>query len=300
MTERDPSTAGLVARLQRSGLQATAGSLRADVHRGLLSPGMPDDLGPGRGCRAVWTPMAVRRALYLARLRHLGVNGRVLPLLAFIRDGWGWTQILPTLQHAAARSWEMERRSLNRPTRVQAVVDLLDNVDPGRSDSGPFDWHTETLPARQFVATAVWTGRPAAGTTMIPAAIALTRTVTGSAELDVVLMTALGEAIEARRRELGLASRDRPAWLATLDPTAVARGRRILRAQLGAFRRAVRLRGKTGSANPLTMFGESRIGLEQRLRQETGRPTASLFLADRIGEAMCAGALLRDDEIRDW
>lgn len=300
MTERDLSTAGVVGRLQRSGLRATAGSLRADVHRGLLTPGMPDAVGPGRGRNSVWTPMAVRRALYIARLRHRGVNGRVLPLLAFIRDGWGWTQIRPTLQNAAAWSWEMDRRTLNRPTRVQAAVDLLDNADTGRPDSGPFDWHTVTLPARQFLATAVWTGRPAEGTTMIPAALALTRTVMGSAALDIVQMTAVGEAMEARRRELGLAARDLPAWLATLDLAAVARGRRVLRAQLEGYRRVIRMAGRSGSTNPLTMFGETRIGLEQSLRQRSGRPTASLFLAGKIAEAMVAGALLRDEQLPTW
>ncbi len=300
MTERGLSTAGLVARLHRSGLKGTAGTLRADVHRGLLSQGMPDDLGPGRGRNAVWTAAAVRRALFVARLRRLGVDGRVLPLLAFIRDGWGWATILPKVQRAAARSWELDRRSLNRPTRVQAVVDLLDNADTGRADSGPFDWTTETLPARQFLATAVWTGRPAAGTTMIPASLALLRTVAGSAELDVGGMTAAGEAIEARRRELALPARDVPTWLAALDPAAVARGRRVFRAQAQAYRRLVRQQGRTGSANPLSMFGESRRGLARWLRQQKGRPTASLLLAGRISEAMFAGALLLDDEIPDW
>lgn len=243
--------------------------------------------------------MAVRRALYIARLRRRGVNGGVLPLLAFIRDGWGWTRILPVLQHAAAWTWEMDRRTLNRPTRVHAVVDLLDNADTRETDSGPFDWRTEVLPARQFLATAVWTGRPAEGTTMVPAALALTRTVVGSAAIDIAQMTAVGEAIEARRSELGLASRDLPAWLATLDPSTVAQGRRVLRGQLGEYRRVVRAQREGGSSNPLTMFGETRIGLERWLRQQPGRPTASLVLAGRIAEAMFAGVLLRDDKIPD-
>src|SRR4051812_10211499 len=110
-------TAELVDRLQASGYRVSAAALRQDVHRGLISPLMPSHEVPGRGRSARWSPISVQRARRMARLRKRDVNGHVLPLLLFLADGWGWPNILPTLQNAAAKATELDRRHLNQPTR---------------------------------------------------------------------------------------------------------------------------------------------------------------------------------------
>jgi hypothetical protein len=56
--------------LARSGFRVTAEALRQDVQRGLLSRLMPSTETPGRGTPAQWSPMSVRRALCIARLRR--------------------------------------------------------------------------------------------------------------------------------------------------------------------------------------------------------------------------------------
>src|SRR5690242_18725194 len=102
----DLSTNEVVGRLRRVGLAATAVGLRSDVHRQLVSPGMPAAESSGRGRTARWTPMAVRRAEYLGRLRRRGVSGRVLPLLAFVYDGWGWEHIRGAIGAAVQQGTE--------------------------------------------------------------------------------------------------------------------------------------------------------------------------------------------------
>lgn len=92
------TTTEAVAYLRQLGLPANEATLRADAHRGLVSPTMPALDPLGRGTRARWTAASLRRLEYLGRLRRRGVNGRVLPLLAFVYDGWGWEHVLPAVQ----------------------------------------------------------------------------------------------------------------------------------------------------------------------------------------------------------
>lgn len=209
------STAELVGHLGRLGLRVTAESLRADVHRGLVSPLMPEVVTSGRGSPARWTPQAARRAEYIARLRARGVNGHVLPLLAFVYDGWGWQWILPALQASARKGWEIDRRSLSRAGRVRTEADLVLNVDTGAPEGSALDWASELRPARIALVTGAWSGAPAAGSSVVPFVEALARQIPaleqGSearAEREV-----LGKAIEAARRSRPLAARDFPEWL---------------------------------------------------------------------------------------
>src|SRR4051794_26911641 len=84
-------TDGLAAKLRALGYKVSQELLWLDIHKGWLSPSMPEHSRSGKGRTAQWSPPAVRRAVYMARLRKRGVNGRVLPLLLWMRDGWGWS-----------------------------------------------------------------------------------------------------------------------------------------------------------------------------------------------------------------
>lgn len=57
--------------------------LKNAVSRGFL-PGPVDGL---------WSPFAVARAKRLYRLHHQGARGKMLKILLFIADGWGWDDI---------------------------------------------------------------------------------------------------------------------------------------------------------------------------------------------------------------
>ncbi len=246
--------------------------------------------------------MAVRRALYLARLRRRGVNGHVLPLLAFLWDGWGWEQMLPAVQTAVSKGGDIDRRALRRAGRVRSPEDLLLNVDAGAHEGVDLDYQSVVLPARGAIASAVWFGGASEGTSVVPFELALRRMLPGLPPPDPTeegALRRLGETLETRRRVFGLATADVPAWLATLDAAHVARGRRILRAQLRGFRLVARRAGLGRASSPLNAFGTPRDQLAADLRRLTGRPTAAHMLSELIAAAMVEAALLADDEIRD-
>jgi hypothetical protein len=288
------TTAELADLLQGFGFRASEESLRQDVHRKLISPLMPSGEVLGRGVPARWSAMAVRRALYMARLRKPrvnghGVNGHVLPLLLFLRDGWGWKHILPRLMAATARSWELDRRYLNRPWKVQTDADLLSNAEA----DGPWQQLPQAeafLLFRQWLWSMLWYGEPASGTMAVPAMLE-----TLPAVLDVevrprerVELEVLARGWEQKRAALNLAAKNLPAWLLTLDSVAVERGRRCFCRYTRELRREKQkeLRGKHGGTNPLTLGGMSPSEIAADLRKYRGRLTAANMLACAIAQAM--------------
>ncbi len=259
---------------------------------------MPRGRRLGRGRDAAWTTFAIRRAEYLARLRSRGVNGQVLPLLAFVADGWGWPEVLPRLQLAAKKGWEIDRRSLTRRGRVKTQRDLMLNVDTGAPDDSPLDWRGALLPAREAVVTGVWFGAPADDRSVVPFARALAHLIPGlsASPVDDGLIVELGAKIEGRRRARPLSAAEVPAWLETLSASDITRGWLVLHGLLLGFRRILRALGQQ-SANPLNLYGESPAAVAAFLRRQTGRPSASLALGGVIVQAMYLANYIEDAEI---
>ena len=282
------STDEVVQRLRQSGFPVTAAGLRQDVHRGLISPLMPSADVPGRGRPARWSPMSVRRARRIARLRKRGVNGHVLPLLLFLSDGWGWNEILSALQTACAKMWEIDRRHMSHPNRVRSRDDLLDNAQDDeawadRRDAGAIrDYRT-------FLYTANWYGTPdPAGSTAPLVANTLPQAL--SVELTQQERTAgavLARKSEAVRTELGIAGADFGPWLASLGPDQVDRGRRFMLQSISILRAFnSRVEVDRISTNPLTLGGRSASEIAAHLRASPGRLTPAQLLAAMIAQAM--------------
>ena len=274
----------------------SADHLRQDVHRHLISASMPGYVGPGRGREAGWTHMAVSRAAYLARLRARDVNGHVLPLLAFIRDGWGWRWVRDDVAEAIRRQAAVERRELNRPSKVKHQHDLFDNVDQTQPAdlSVPRD---AVRGARHWVASVLWFGSSLDSTAeeyQIGLA-ALLDTAVGyqpnGEELE--RRRQLVRRLHERRNELALTPGDVADWLSGIDEELVLRGWQLLRQLLWSVRRVQRPPYGQGqrTTNPLTFFGTSVPELIAQLRRETGRPTAAHLLGEVIGSAMFLAAV---------
>lgn len=284
------TTADLVNRLRRLELSASAAGLHADVHRGLISPLMPDEKTPGRGVPARWSAMSVHRARRIARLRQRGVNGHVLPLLLFLDDGWGWARILPALIDAARTSWTLDRAYINQPTRVRTAINLLENA--GRGDA----WHALPDPGaflafRRWLFSMAWSGEPVAGATMVPLMASLLPEMLGK-ELtgeQLAAVEVFARQAEQRRIDLHLSAADLPAWLAALEPADVDRGRVLFRTWLRLIRQLNRRQNPNGGgANPLTLGGFSKTEIADYLRGAHGRVTAAQMLGGFIAQAMVA------------
>lgn len=292
------TTAELVDALRRRGLHASPEGLRLDAHRGLISPRMPGTGGPGRGNPTQWSAMSVRRAVLTARLRRRGVNGHVLPLLLFLFDGWGWAAILPAVQEAATKAWELDRRHLNRPTRVRSRDDVIDNAERLGEWSERPDWEA-VRSFRTWLHTAVWTGAPEPGSSIVPI---LTTTLAEALGLALdpqerAAAAALARGYEQRRAALGLATADLPAWLEMLDAATVERGRVLFWDFARLMRLVQRLTDPIGGGgNPLTLGGTPPAELAADLRAQPGRLTPAQVLGVCIAQAMVMAALMGDPE----
>ncbi len=280
------STQELVGRLKRSGLPASVAGLRQDVHRGLISPLMPSNDTPGRGMPARWSPMSIRRARRMARLRQRGVNGKVLPLLLFLADGWGWLGILPGLQEACAKSGELDRRHMGRHGRVRTRDDLVDNASQVEEWMDRPDWR-EIRQFRTWLYTASWFGDPEPGSNPTGITMATLRDLPGPpvapeqlAELEV-----LSRRAAATRAALLPPATEMDDWLASLDPASVERGRVVFWRMVRLARWLRRLGGLPGS-NPLTLGGMTPAQIAANLRASPGRPTPAQILGACIVQAM--------------
>ena len=287
------STAQVIEKLWRIGLPASEAALRADVRRGLVTPGLPDGDRPGHGRAAEWTPAAVRRARYLGELRRLGVSGQAAPVLGFLFDGWGWSHALPVVQRGVVKSWLATQRSLNRPLRVRQPADLDDNVDPGDTGQSPGGIAYAMLrSARQFLVQGLWYGQPSEQASMGPLlrAVAETTEVLGLAgDAAFAQLVAVGE---ESRREVDLAANDMSAWLAGLDVDAVMRGRLMWWTQLAGLRQIGMKSRQIGS--PRLVFFASRREFAAASRVDTARMTLTDLLAESVANAMFAAHTLRE------
>jgi hypothetical protein len=288
----DLSTDELVTRLQASGLSASPDGLRLDVHRGLISPLMPSTETPGRGVAARWSPMSVRRARRMARLRKRGVNGHVLPLLLFLADGWGWEHILPTLQRAVDKAWRLDRAYLNQPTRVRTPDDLLDNAHDVEMWIGRPN-HRTVVDLRSWLYSQGWYGETHGNgspvpymTTMLPKSLGLDLPAESQDAARVQ-----GRAYVDRREALHLPASGVAAWLETLTPEAVAQGRIMFWYMVRMMRQQHHKAAMAGSSNPLTLGGESAAEIGAYLRGSTGRLTAAQMLGAFIAQAMLMGVI---------
>jgi hypothetical protein len=295
---RDLTTRELVAALARRNLRGTEGTIRADAARHLLGPRMPGYDGVGRGHRTRWSSMAVRRAFYVARLRAHGVDGRVIPLLAFVRDGWGWPYVRDVVATAARRSALLDRAHMNQPGRVRSMDDLIDNAeqagwsgDPQMAEAG--------LDFRKALASALWYGKPAPGTSMTPAVLALLKPLGAAGFLEASEVEGTRSALEAlaaRRAAVGLSAEELVPWLVSRSDDEVEAGRQALRALLHAARtiqvRVQRFKGSAigRSTNPMTLCGDPDVRLW--LRSQPGRPTPASTLALAIAQGIFMGHVM--------
>jgi hypothetical protein len=290
------STNELVKHLRGLGLHSSVELVRQDVLRGLIAPHMPTVERPGRGHASMWSAMAVRRARYLARLRRRGIDGRVLPLLAYIWDGWGWETIAPAVARAMRRSAAIDRRSL-RPHLIRDRADIEDRAAQGPSEAEPPHTGT-TLEARKYILSALLTGAPMDGTSPRGFAEDLLKQVARllgenpSAD-EIVAGSAFGEQVAHARRAWGQTPTGVADWLLRIDPETAARGRTRLLAEARLIRRIIRASGERGSSNVLSWCGTGPTELRQQLRATTGRPTPALMIGSWLAQEIFAAELER-------
>lgn len=100
--------------------------LSQDVKKGYLPS--PEKIGRGasRGVGGVWDEWAVRRAVYLYRLRNRNINGQSLKVLLFFRDGWGWEEVKPICLAGLRKAIHLQKSEIIRRYRKPSKADVED------------------------------------------------------------------------------------------------------------------------------------------------------------------------------
>ncbi len=318
--ERGITTVELVAALARRGIAATAIGLRQDIHRGLVSPEQPEAHRPRPGYVVRWTPAAVRRVIYMSRLRQRAVNGHVLPLLLWLRDGWGWERIRPAVAAAARRAMDEDFRHVKGPRKLLTEPAVLHSIEAQTryrfAAQSDIDLDA-AIAFRQKQATETLFGIPSTSVTDydLPRSVLLLQALGADTvsswfgaddpaaavagghgnELSLVL-----ELFEESLAGLAPTRRTIESWLSSLDAVMVERGRhflirhfaelrcalwRIEPADMRRQQRAVGAWARRGG--PLTLFGETHPAID-RFFYTNGRWSAAGFLASGIACTMIA------------
>jgi hypothetical protein len=113
---RRMTTAELLRKLPA---HVTGQDLKNERHRGFL-PDLEDGL---------WSPLAVKRAKRLYRLRKLGAEGNSLKILLFLADGWGWNGIKETCIKGLDRANAMNLNGVERYASTdESLAFSLDDI----------------------------------------------------------------------------------------------------------------------------------------------------------------------------
>lgn len=114
------TTDKLLKKLTDIGLTVSQNMLAQDVKKGYLPSPEKSGRGPRQGVGGLWNELAVRRAVYLYRLRSRKVTGDLLRVILFLKDGWGWSEVkqicLAGLQKMILVQSSPVRKHLRKPT----------------------------------------------------------------------------------------------------------------------------------------------------------------------------------------
>jgi len=264
-----------VAVLNELGLDVTEGMLKQDRRGGYLPP------ATRRGPTAVtWEPWVVRRAIYLYRLRRLGITGDLLRVLLFLRDGRQWESVRPVahegftkLIHATlipARPHRSTPRSRAHDAQDFGPIAKISGIDVGISPA-----------TAAFVWGLLLDGKPARGGTIVP----LIRQLSGA------LDPTCGPIDEAKAKEVERLLVELRVTRENLEDAAeravagtADRARRRLRWLFLLVRRLVHNSMKregvgSRSSSPLGAFGIPPKEFANELRSFPGRLTPAQLLA---------------------
>lgn len=280
----------LLGRLERRGLRVTRTMLAHDVRAGYLPAPSKAPRGPRRGIGRLWQPWAVRRAIYLYRLRRRGAQGDPLRVLLFLHDGWGWEAVKPICLAGLAKVVRIQGRAVTGRLRHPTPTNL--------------NLLAEDFAEREFaspaVARFVWGmgffGQPLPGSSLLPLFEAL------HAVLGVGYA---GEEVEAGERMLARLGLSWEGALALVEATDAARAdaaRRQFRAAVrrwrGVYHAYLQQHGHRGrSTNPLTLCGQPSGELQAAARSLPGRPTPAQLLAALLVPFLVLDGLRRSGEL---
>lgn len=299
------TTAQLLKRLSARGVAVESSRLHADVHDCYLPP--PSLVGNGlrAGVHGLWPPWVLERATRLYRLRKRGVKGTVLKLILFMRDGWGWSSIQPTIIGAYRKAIRVSQIGLREllhnpdvPADVSLVLEDASEMQRERLASRLAEPEASQIRVNPDTMGFVWGvglfGQPVSGGTLqslAPLVSYVDPTFSdGDARegLRIVQQTMTDE---------GMTWDKRLAILKEMDEQQASRSMVALRFYIGSLRSALhktaRDNGSPGaSTNPLTLYGHwEEAQAAGYWANIPGRVTPTQHLALTVGQSILANAM---------
>lgn len=265
------TTNELLRRLHARGLEVTRNMLGQDVQAGYLPSLLMDPRGRG-GIGRFWSPFAAERAVYLYRLRRRGVQGDLLRVLLFLRDGWGWEGVRPICE----RGMQKVLAAQTSPVRKHLRTVTPESLSFITEDAAEGMFQSNVL--ARFVWGMNFFGQPSLGGSLQPF-LAVFRTV-----YDLDVPESVDLEAEQLVRDSGLSNERLMATIQSADAEQVERARLRFGHLLRWFRSLQQAfltnSGERGfSSNPLTLCGKSKVELQEMGRSLPGRITPSQMLA---------------------
>src|SRR5262249_53907564 len=250
----------------------SSGMLKQDVRGGYLPHPERRGRRPGQ-----WEPWAARRAVYLYRLRKLGLRGDLLRVFLFLRDGQMWPGVRPIAEKGT--------RKLIHATLIPARPRWSNRKSlPYDAEDFSLGARIGTTPVgiRPEMAKYIWGvllyGQPAKGGTMVPAFL---RTMCA---LGIQFDETAAHLVEEATTQLGATADRVIAVVEEADERSADPARRSLRRVVYLLRRLVRKYMKRElvgprSSSPLGGFGIPPEQWASTLREFPGKLTPAQLLA---------------------
>lgn len=277
MAEGVIPTSEVLARLRRAGLPVKVNMLKKDTEDGYL-PHLPREHVGRR--EALWEPWAVRRALYLYRLRHRlghrGIRGDLLRVLLFLRDGWGWDRVQPLCLKGARKVFGGQLRLVPRHLKAVTRKGLASAMDDIAPEAGL------SLPAALFVYGLAVFGQPLEKASLEDVML-VTHHALQLGELNQDTVAAM-ERAERLTAESGMSCEALLKAVEAADRDRADLARRMLLGQLRIYRQVLHSSAHRGglqfrSTNLLAFLGAPTDAIERQLRAMYGRPTRAQLAA---------------------
>ncbi len=120
------STDEVLLQLSAVGLKVSRNMLRQDVKAGYLPAPRRVSRGYRKGVGSLLEGWAARRAIYLYRLRRKGLQGSLLKVFLFLRDGWGWESIRPLCVTGLKKAVRAQKVPVRQHLRGQPTPESLE------------------------------------------------------------------------------------------------------------------------------------------------------------------------------
>jgi hypothetical protein len=292
------TTRDLIEKLQKAGLNVNRNQLYLDIQGEYFQPRQVERLGCGKLVGRTWEPWEVRRAFYLYRLRKRKVEGKLLRVFLFLRDGRGWEEVQPICLDGLIKLIEHNkipvRKQIKKP-EPKSIESTLDDILAGIKPK-----HRPKKRTALFIWGLGFFGRPLKRGSLKLLAYAVGKLILGRKPEPRNPIVEQFEVAQQLIAASGLDWKDIIGLIKNADSRQADLARRRFIGFLKEFRGWLhaehnRLGLKRQSSNLLTWGGRSTAELGEVFREQSVRLTPAQLLAGVMGITLVIDEMFKPD-----